>query len=182
MLPNLSFENEIFPDRKSLKKTLSEDNVLYNDIVEQAKSLDLGKVKFDDEDFKPRTEIKQKQKVYFWVRVYLKEEIQINPDTDVNIIWKPNDEKIVSKFICFAKKGLDKDLEDQVVNYSEEDDRRVLCLMVDEERINIHNSDIPFLKTLFKIGRFYQNQVFRKEDLVVTDNNGNELDYFDIDF
>jgi hypothetical protein len=73
-------------------------------------------------------------------------------------------------------------LDEQVTNYNPEDDKKVLCLMVDEDRININNEDIPFLKTLFKIGRFYEKQVWKKVDMSLIDGNGNELPWFDIDF
>ena len=53
---------------------------------------------------------------------------------------------------------------------------------IDEDRINIHNEDIPFIKTLFKIGRFYEKQVWRREDMILTDKDGKELPWFDIDF
>ena len=153
MIPKFVKESDdfIFPDRRDLKKAIKENNAIYDDIIDQAKKINLDKIDFNSENFVPRSEIKQKQKVYFWVRVYLKEEFEITPDTDINIIWKETGEKITTKFICYAKRGLDKDLEDQVTNYNPEDDKKVLCLMVDEDRINIHNEDIPFIKTLFKI-------------------------------
>jgi hypothetical protein len=182
MMPGLSIDNNIFPDRKDLKKVVKENNAIYDDIVEQAKKINLDKVEYAGEDFVPRSEVKQKQKVYFWIRVYLKEEIEMTPDTDVSIVWNETGEKLTTKFICYSKKGLDKDLDEQVTNYNPEDDKKVLCLMIDEDRININNKDIPFLKTLFKIGRFYEKQVWRKVDMSLIDGNGNELPWFDIDF
>jgi hypothetical protein len=175
-------DDNVFPDRKDLKKKIQENKDLYNDIVDQAKKIDLDTVDYANEDFIPRSEIKQKQKVYFWLRVYLKEEIQIEPNTDISIVWKETNEKLETKFICYAKKGLDKDLDEQVTNYNPEDDKKVLCLMVDEDRININNDDIPFIKTLFRIGRFYQPQVWRKEQMELVDVDGNTLPWFDIDF
>jgi len=181
MMPNFNLDNNVFPDRKDLKKSIQAEKTIYDDIVDQAKKLNVEKINFDGEDFVPRSEIKQKQRVFFWIRVYLKEEINIELNTDVNIIWKET-EKITTKFICYAKKGLDKDLEEQVTNYNPEDDKKVLCLMVDEDRININNEDIPFIKTLFKIGRFYEKQVWQRVDMSLIDSNGNELPWFDIDF
>jgi hypothetical protein len=181
-MKGFDIDENVFPDRKDLKKKIVEKNLLYQDIADQASKIDLDKVDYSGEDFVPRSEIKQKQKVFFWIRVYLKEEINIEPNSNVHIIWKETNEKIETKFICYAKKGLDRDLDEQVTNYNPEDDRRVLCLMVDEDRINIHNEDIPFIKTLFRIGRFYQPQVWRKEDMVLMDSNNNELPWFDIDF
>lgn len=182
MMPGLDIDNNVFPDRKDLKKTIQTNKDIYNDIVDQAKKINLDKVDYAGEDFVPRADIKQKQRVFFWIRVYLKEEIEIKQDTDVHINWKETNEKLTTKFICYAKKGLDKDLEEQVTNYNPEDDKKVLCLMIDEDKINIHNEDIPFIKTLFKIGRFYEKQVWRREDMILTDKDGNELPWFDIDF
>ena len=181
-MKGFDIDENVFPDRKDLKKKTQEKNLLYDDIVDQASKINLDKVDFNGEDFIPRSEIKQKQKVFFWIRVYLKEEIEIEPNTSVNIIWKETNEMIETKFICFAKKGIDKDLVEQVTNYNPEDDKRVLCLMVEEDRINIDNKDIPFLKTLFKIGRFYEKQVWKREDMILTNVNGEELPWFDIDF
>jgi hypothetical protein len=73
-------------------------------------------------------------------------------------------------------------MESQVTNYNPEDDKKVLCLMVDEERININNQDIPFIKKLFKIGRYYENQVWKKEEMILTKEDGSKLPWFDIDF
>lgn len=177
MIPNF-----VFPDRKDLKKKIQENKVIYDDIAEQAKKIDLDKVDYTGEDFVPRSEIKQKQKVYFWIRVYLKEETDIEVNTDVSIVWHETGEKLTTKFICYSKKGLDRDLDEQVTNYNPEDDKKVLCLMVEEDKINIDNEDIPFIKTLFKIGRFYEKQVWRKEDMSLLDGDGKELPWFDIDF
>jgi hypothetical protein len=177
MIPNF-----VFPDRKDLKKKIQENKVIYDDIAEQVKKIDLDKVDYTGEDFVPRSEIKQKQKVYFWIRVYLKEETDIEANTDVSIVWHETGEKLTTKFICYSKKGLDRDLDEQVTNYNPEDDKKVLCLMVEEDKINIDNEDIPFIKTLFKIGRFYQFQVWRKEDMSLLDSDGKELPWFDIDF
>ena len=181
MMPNFNLDNNVFPDRKDLKKSIQENKAIYDDIVDQAKKINLDKVDFNGEDFVPRSEVKQKQKVYFWIRVYLKEEVEISQDIDVSIVWKEN-ERLTTKFICYAKKGLDKDLEEQVTNYNPEDDKKVLCLMVEEDRININNEDIPFIKTLFKIGRFYEKQVWQRTDMKLTDKDGRELPWFDIDF
>ena len=177
-----SIDDNVFPDRKDLQKKSQESKDLYDDIVDQAKKINLDKVDYASEDFVPRSEIRQKQRVFFWIRVYLKEEIDISPNTDISIIWGETNEKITTKFICYAKKGLDRDLDEQVTNYNPEDDKKVLCLMVEEDRINIDNEDIPFLKTLFKIGRFYQFQVWKREHMIVEDEKGNKLPWFDIDF
>jgi hypothetical protein len=177
-----NIDDNVFPNRKDLKKKANESKALYDDIIEQASRIELDKIDYSGEDFIPRSDVKQKQKVFFWLRAYMKEEVTLDTNTDVTIVWKETNEKLETKFICYAKKGLDRDLDEQVTNYNPEDDKKVLCLMVEEDRININNDDIPFLKTLFKIGRFYQQQVWRREDMSIVDKNGNELPWFDIDF
>ena len=59
-------DDVIFPERKDLKKKLEQDKVLYDDIAEQVKKLDTDKIDFSKEDFVPRSDISQKQKVYFF--------------------------------------------------------------------------------------------------------------------
>jgi len=181
-MADLFFENDVFPDRKDLKQILQNEKVFYDDILEQAKKIELDKVNFENEDFKVRSEITQKQKVYLWIRIYLKKEMEIEPNTDVFLNYLPDSEKLETKFICYAKKGLEKDHQDEVVNYIDEDDKKVLCLMIDEERININNFDINFLKTLFRLGRHFEAVVYSRQDLQLTTPNGDVLDYFDIDF
>jgi hypothetical protein len=184
MLPNFLDEQEdtIFPDRKDLKKIFSNEKVIYNDIVEQAKKIELDKVNFETEDFKPRADITQKQRVFLWVRFYLKNEIELEPNTTIFIHYTPLKEKLETKFICYAKKGLDRDHQDEVVNYTDEDDKRVLCVMIDEDRINKNNEDIDFLKRLFKLGRFFEPIIYHRNELQLTTEKGDLLDYFDIDF
>jgi hypothetical protein len=182
MFSNLNIDNNVFPERKKLKPIIEFNNHLYNDILEQVKKVELDNIDFSKMDFAPKARISQIQKIYFWIRVYLKEEIEITENTDIKLTWVPSGENILAKFICFSKKGLDKDMESQVTNYNPEDDKKVLCLMVDEERININNQDIPFIKKLFKIGRYYENQVWKKEEMILTKEDGSKLPWFDIDF
>ena len=78
---------------------------------------------------------------------------------------------------------MDRDNDNQVTNYSGEDDKKVLCLMVDSDRINKNSQDIPFIRTLFKIGRYYEYQLMKRDDLNFIDSkSGDILDFFDVDF
>ncbi len=168
----------VFPDRKELVKRRS-----YRDsIIESAKSIDLEKIDYSNVDFNPQNKIVEQQKVYFWIRIYLKEEIDIQPNTDVTITYLSSEESLVAKFICYAKKGHEKDLEQNVVNYNTEDDKRILCLMVDSDRIDRNSDDIPFLRTLFRISRWYQPQILRLSELRITDTSDREFEFYDIDF
>ena len=154
------------------------------DLVEQVKSLDTKEL--SDELSKEEKEIKQvveEQKVYFWIRLYLKEEdsnLQIGDD--ISIKWTPTGEELKTKFICYGKTGLQKDYDEEIVNYNSEDDKKVLCLMVDEGQVN-YNEDIPFIRTLFKVGRHYEYQLVKRSELLfVNDRNSMILDYFDCTF
>jgi alcohol dehydrogenase YqhD (iron-dependent ADH family) len=60
-------------------------NGIYDNLIEQAKSIDLEKIDFSGADFKPRAEITEKQKVFFWIKLWLHDEIDIKPDTDVTL-------------------------------------------------------------------------------------------------
>jgi hypothetical protein len=167
-----------FPERSQIV-----DKSYINDIVEQAKQINLDNAKYEDtSQFKPRTKIVEEQKEYFWIRLYLNNEIELTPNTDITIQYLLSGEKLNTKFICYDKTGSNKNSEGEVVNYIADDNKKILCLMIDAEKINKHNEDIPFLKTLFRIGRYYEAQILRINDLLIEDQNGNKLEFFDIDF
>ena len=154
------------------------------DLVEQVKTLDTTGL--SDKISKEEKKIKQvveEQKVYFWIRLYLKEEdSNLVIGDDISIKWTPSGEELKTKFICYGKTGLQKDYDEEIVNYNSEDDMKVLCLMVDEGQVN-YNEDIPFVRTLFKVGRHFEYQLVKRSELLfVNDRNGMILDYFDCDF
>ena len=154
------------------------------DLVEQVKTLDTTGL--SDKISKEEKKIKQvveEQKVYFWIRLYLKEEdSNLVIGDDISIKWTPTGEELKTKFICYGKTGLQKDYDEEIVNYNSEDDKKVLCLMVDEGQVN-YNEDIPFVRTLFKVGRHFEYQLVKRSELLfVNDRNGMILDYFDCDF
>jgi len=170
--------DNVFPDRKELAKRRS-----YRDnIIEQAKSIDVEKIDYNGAIFAPQNQIIEEQKVYFWIRVYLKEEMDVQPNTDITITYQPTEEFLVAKFICYAKKGHEKDRQQDVVNYNPEDDKRILCLMVDAERIDKKSEDIPFIRSLFKISRWYSPQILRLSEFKITDTTDREFEFYEIDF
>jgi polyhydroxyalkanoate synthesis regulator phasin len=151
------------------------------DLVEQAKNIDTTNL--SNRVSKKIQQKVEEQKVYFWIRLYLKDE---NPNIeigdDITITWTPTEEKLTTKFICYGKTGLKRDHENVIINYNGEDDKKVLCLMVDEGQVN-YNEDIPFVRTLFKVGRHYEYQLVKRSELLfVVDRNNVILDYFDCDF
>ena len=154
------------------------------DLVEQVKSLDTTEL--SDVISKEEQEIKQvvnEQKIYFWIRLFLKEEdSNLEVSDDISIKWTPTGEELKTKFICYAKTGLQKDYDEQIVNYNSEDDKKVICLMVDEGQVN-YNENIPFIRTLFRVGRHFEHQLVKRSELLfVNDRNGMILDYFDCTF
>jgi len=160
---------------------ITSNNYLDN-IVELIKSIDTTELT-DIVDQTAMSKVTEEQKVYFWIRLYLKDDnINAEIGDDISINWKQSGEKLVTKFICYGKKGLNKDYNDQVTNYNSEDDKKCLCLMIDTKMVNF-NDDIPFIRSLFKTGYHYKYQLVKREDLqFIIDKNGMILDYFDCDF
>ena len=59
--------------------------------------------------------VTEEQRVYFWIRLYLKEDnINAQIGDDISINWKLSGEKLVTKFICYGKTGLNKDYQDEM--------------------------------------------------------------------
>ncbi len=122
------------------------------------------------------------QKIFIWMRIYLKEKIDVIEGDEFIMKYLPSGENLTVKFICYGKKNILKDHDDEIVNYDPEDDEKVLCLMVNENEINTRN-DIPFIRTLFKTSRFYDYQIIRRSDLTFTNIRTNEApEYIDCDF
>jgi hypothetical protein len=153
----------------------------YDNLVEQIKTIDIEVVKDWNKNTDPAMKILEEQKVYIWIRLYLKEEANVEVGDDVIITYTPSGEKLETKFICFGKEGMEKD-QDGLTNWNSEDNKKVLCLMVDQDRIN-KGTDIPFIRTLFKIGIHYQYQLVRRTELLFINNRtGETLEYFDCDY
>jgi hypothetical protein len=151
-------------------------------LVEQIKSIDTTDLS-NDVSNDAETIVVEEQKIFFWIRLYLKEEsTNINLGDDIIIRYTPSGEEMTTKFSAYGKKGLERDHLDQVTNYNPEDDKRILCLMVDERTVNYSN-DIPFIRTLFKTGNHYEYQLVRRHELLFINSKTNEsIEYFEIDF
>ena len=104
----------------------------YEDIVKQSQGIDTTKL---DENVStiPDTKIVETTKVFFWIRLYLKEELSdLVLGDDIQISYLPENENLVTKFICFGKTNLNKDYNsDSVSQYDPDDDKKILCLMID---------------------------------------------------
>lgn len=160
-----------------IKKSSYLDN-----LVEQIKQIDTEDLSNDIIEDSVSTVIEE-QKVYFWVRLYLKEEnSDIKLGDDIIIKWTPTGEELVTKFFAWGKKGFEKDSDENITNYNPEDDKKILSLMIDEKVVN-SNQDITFIRTLFKTGRYYEYQLVKRSDLFfINKRNGEELEWFDCDF
>lgn len=172
--------DEKFPDRKELKYTYQKS------LVESIKSIDLKDYdysKANDAEFAPRTKVTQEQKIYFWIRLYLNEEIDIDPNDVVNIVYTPLNETLETTFVCYSKPYSAKVDVDNLTEYNPNDDKKVLCLMVDQSRINENSDDIPFIRSLFKISKYHEDRVMRRGELkFIMEKNDTELDFSSIGF
>ena len=154
----------------------------YDNLVEQIKTIDTEVIKDWDSNTDPGMKVIEEQKVYVWVRLYLKEEANVETGDDVVITYTPSGEKLETKFICYGKSDLGKDHDDEIVNFNAEDNKKVLCLMVDQDKIN-KGTDIPFIRKLFKTGIHYQYQLVRRDELLfINSRTGESLEYFDCDY
>ena len=154
-----------------------------DNLVTEIKAIDTDVVENWEVGNEPEMKVLEEQKVYIWIRIYLKEEDPtIEIGDDVIIKYTPTDEELITKFFYYGKKTMTKDHQEEIVNYDPEDDKKVLCLMVDERVIN-HGKDIPFIRTMFKVGIHYEYQLVRRNELIfVNKRTGDNLDYFDVDW
>jgi hypothetical protein len=153
----------------------------YDNLVEQIKTIDTEVVKDWNKNTDPAMKILEEQKVYIWIRLYLKEESDVEIGDDIFMTYTPSGEKLETKFICFGKEGMEKD-NDGLVNWNSEENKKVLCLMVNQDKIN-KGTDIPFIRTLFKTSIHYQEQLMKRSDLLFINSRTDEyLDYFDCDY
>jgi hypothetical protein len=175
--------NEPFPSREEILRQKIKSGSSYHDmLVEQAKSIDLNKVDFDGSDFKPRQKVVEKQKIFRWTRLFVKEEIT---DLQVNdkIILKhlPTGESLETIFICYAKKGLERDSNGAIIAFDGEEDKKTLCLMLDIDLLESEN--VKFIRTLFQNTKWYEFQMMRRDELVFENTRTKKLlEYFDVEF
>ena len=156
----------------------------YDNLVEQIRTIDTEEVKDWYSNKGSDMKVIEEQKVYIWIRLYLKEESDVQIGDEIFMTYKPSGEKLETKFICYDKTSLSKDHDDleKIINFNPEDDKKVLCLMVDQEKIN-KGTNIPFIRTLFKSSIHYQYQLLRRDELTFTNSRtGETLDYFDCDY
>ena len=156
---------------------------IYDQIVEQIKNIDTVDLS-DEVDQSPAIEEIEKQKIYIWIRLYLKSEVKdLQEGDDFLINWSLSGESLSTKFICFGKKHSFKDSDgENEISMATDDDPLCLCLMVDEEIIK-KSEDIPFIRSLFKVSDHYQEQVYHRDELTFTNTRtSKKVEYTFCDF
>lgn len=137
------------------------------------------KVELTDSMFETKTVVLEESKEFIWVRVYLKNEISDIINGDV-IRMSYDNEFIDMQFATYNKKGQHKDGDEELVGFTNDYDKKVLVLMADIGYIN-KSSDIPFIRTLFKVSRHFEYQILKRDELLFTNLRTNEtLEYFDV--
>ena len=176
--------NTEFPTREQIKKDAEQPKIAtYQEyLIEQIKNIDLSNIDYTNVNFEELQRETIKSKIYFWTRVYISNEINIQPDDDVSITYTYSGEKLMTKFICYSKKGVISD-NNTIIQFDNEDDKKVLCLMVDEDKINNDSEDIRFIRRLFKNSKYFSYEILRRADLVIKNETQNYIiEYYDIDF
>lgn len=156
---------------------------IYDQIVEQIKNIDTGELS-DDVDQSPAIAEIEKQRIYIWIRLYLKDEVKdLQEGDDFLIKYSYTGDELLTKFICFGKKHSFKDSDGETeISMATDDDPLCLCLMVDEEIIK-KSEDIPFIRTLFKVSEHYQEQVYHRDELTFTNTRtSKKVEYTFCDF
>lgn len=159
----------------------------YVDIIEQLKKVDTSKMPDDgdiDEDNRGFDLKITKGKEYSWSRVFTKEDVDgLERGDDITFTYVPTGETLTVPFGSYDKVGLANSKDEDVTNYVSDDDKKVLCLLIDIDKINNNSSDIPNIRKNFRFSRHYYEDLFLKTDLVLTiDKTGEKIDYFRISF
>jgi hypothetical protein len=157
-------------------------NTLYEQLVEQIKKIDRDDLSNDVTKDASVKEV-EKQKVYIWLRVFLKDDASdVKEGDDFTITYTKSGEQLNSKFMCFGKVNSFKDNGNNQIQTISEDDPKVIILMIDENDIQ-NGEHIPFIRTLFKISKHFEYQVYRRDELVFkNERSGQILEYIDCEF
>lgn len=174
-----------FPSRKEIlesRRRPQEAPSYLDGVVQQVKSIDIDGVDFEKSDYKPKQRVVEKQRVYRWTRVFLKDEVvDIQASDPYHLVHVPTGEILECSFVCYAKRGLSKDSEGNIVAYEGEDDRKVLCLMIDTDLLG--KEGVRLISSLFPNTPYYEYNLMRRDELVFENQRtGERLDYFDVQF
>lgn len=170
---------ELLAEHNSSKFT----NSLYDSIVESVKSIDINTIIDGNDNESVAINQVQKSTSYLWLRLYLNEDDTTTQASDtITMHYLDYDEKLALHFVCYAKTNTTQDTNEAVVNYNPEDDKKVLCMMVEEDAITKDNK-LEYIKTMFKTLPWFQKQYFRPVELTFTnERTGQVYDYYSADF
>lgn len=122
-------------------------------------------------------------KIYIWSRLYLKQE---NNDLEIGdeiiLKWIPGDEKLTTKFMYWGRKNSIRDSDEDIdITNTSEEDRSVATLMINEG--DFANENLKFIRSLFKTSKYYEFQLFKKEELIfINKRTGQNIEYIQCDF
>ena len=171
--------DDSFPERGSLAKAPKNYlESLTEQLAKSVENLDLDNVSNFGYN---KVEQVEEQVEYAWIRIYLYEEDNELKSGDVVKITYMGNEVVESIFGAYEKEGLTKDHDDEVINYVSGDDHKILCCMVDIGAINRKSDHIPNLRTFFRSSWHYQENLFFKDDLIITSGD-REYKYHSISF
>lgn len=157
------------------KELLTEAQKLYFDEMEcLAKSTDERVID---------TFIIEKQKTYNYIRLYIREEIELTAGDTIKL--KFQEEVLDTTFVSYAKQGMEKEKVldfDDILNYEPEDNKKCLCLAIDVDTINDNSENIQFIRSLFKWSKHFDYQILKRDELLFSTDTIEKIDYFDIEF
>mgnify|MGYP003473482933 FL=1 len=152
--------------------------------IKQQVDLKFGESSSDSIFEAPTMRVLEESKEYIWVRLFTNIEYvdSLEIGDIIKMEYVESGESIEMIFASYEKKGLYKNNEDEIMNYTDEVDNKILCLMVDLKDIN-YSINIPFIRTLFKASRHFEHQLLKRNDLLFINNRTAEvLDYYDVAF
>ena len=97
------------------KITTLEPNYL-DRLVEEIKSISTQEISDSPENESPNVRVLEPQRVFYWIRIYLKEEIDLVEGDYFKMEYLPSGENMTIKFITYCKKNIHKDQGDQIIN------------------------------------------------------------------
>jgi hypothetical protein len=158
---------------------------LYEKLTEDIKKIDINSIKNWSDD-KVRIDIIQKQKEYLWVKIYLREEVDVNVGDEIVIKYLETGEELKTIFFYYGKKyekmGLDVVVPIPVM-HEIGDDEKILYVLVDQDDLNKTEDAATYIRTLFRQSKYYEHQLIKRSELIFTNSRTNEkLDYYDCVF
>jgi len=119
------------------------------------------------QDFKDNIKLDwvQKQVEYYWIRLYTKEEYDIEPGTIIEMAHLPTGETLDLMFTNYDKKAKTVVQSDDLEEFETEEDKKVLCLLVNMSDI-YENENVEYIRSLFRKSKYYEERLLKRKDLV----------------